>query len=65
MNEIIASSPTHSSLTVDLEKLAPHSSSVIADTLRVETPCTTISIKANASVERARPIAVAVALTLV
>lgn len=39
-----ASSPAHSALTVDLEKLAPHSSSMIAVTWRVDTPCTTISI---------------------
>jgi len=32
-----ASSPAHSALTVDLEKLAPHSSSMIAVTWRVDT----------------------------
>ena len=33
-----------SALTVDFEKLAPHSYSMIAVTWRVDTPCTTISI---------------------
>ncbi len=42
-----ASSPAHSALTLDLEKLAPHSSSVIAVTWRVDTLCTTIAIRAS------------------
>lgn len=42
-----ASSPAHSALTIDLEKLAPHSSSVIAVTWRVDTLCTTIAIRAS------------------
>jgi hypothetical protein len=33
--------------TVDLEQLVPHSSSVMAVTLRVETPLTTISMSAR------------------
>ncbi|TMQ77850.1 hypothetical protein ACCUM_2568 [Candidatus Accumulibacter phosphatis] len=48
MNDLTrASSPAHSALTVDLEKLAPHSSSVIAVTWRVDTLCTTIAIRAS------------------
>ncbi len=39
------SRPAHSALTVDFEKLAPHNSSVIAATFRVETPCTTIFLQ--------------------
>jgi hypothetical protein len=35
--------------TVDLEKLVPHSSSVMVVTLRVETPLTTISLSASTS----------------
>jgi hypothetical protein len=41
------SKPAHRALTVDFEKLAPHSSSVMAETLRVDTPLTTISINAS------------------
>lgn len=39
--------PTRSALTVDLEKLAPHRSSVLAETLRIETPCTILSLSAK------------------
>ncbi len=41
------SSAVHSALTVDLEKLASHSSSVMCVTLGVETPFTTISMSAS------------------
>ena len=41
------SRPAHSALTVDFENEAPHKVSVTSVTLRVETPCTTISINAS------------------
>jgi hypothetical protein len=44
----------HNSDTVDLEKLVPHSSSVIRRTFRVETPLITISIKAARSARSLR-----------